>query len=136
MNYFVELTAEVCHEFNKKYCETLNDFSQQHWYDAPEWQKQSVMNGVVFYMNNPETTPEESHNDWCRNKVKDGWVYGEVKDADAKTHPCLVDYNELPVDQRTKDIIFSICVKNMLKYKDIFDNYEKVINEHFDESNI
>lgn len=44
-------------------------------------------------------------------KVNDGWVYGEVKDADKKTHPCIVPYNELPEFQKKKDHLFIAIVK-------------------------
>lgn len=30
------------------------------------------------------------------NKIADGWKYGEAKDPEAKTHPCLVPFDKLP----------------------------------------
>ena len=39
-------------------------------------------------------------------KSKDGWTYGTVKDAEAKTHPCLLPYSELPQEQKIKDQLF------------------------------
>jgi len=56
-------------------------------------------------------TPEEGHEGWLRIKEKEGWVYGPVKDTVAKTHPCMLPYNELPADQRFKDTLFSLAVK-------------------------
>jgi hypothetical protein len=50
---------------------------------------------------------------WCRSKVADGWVFGPVKDADAKTHPCLVPYDALPREQQRKDALF-VAVVNAL----------------------
>lgn len=32
-----------------------------------------------------------------------GWRYGPRKDNDAKTHPCLVPYAQLPPDEQDKD---------------------------------
>lgn len=55
-------------------------------------------------------TPEDLHQSWCDFKAADGWVYGEVKDAEAKTHPCLVPYEELPEEQRIKDDLFKAVV--------------------------
>jgi hypothetical protein len=37
-------------------------------------------------------------------------VHGEVKDAAAKTHPCLVDYADLPHEQKVKDDLFAAVV--------------------------
>lgn len=102
----VELIAEVCHEINRIYCESLGDMSQPTWHNAPEWQRQSAMNGVKFHMNNPDATPENSHENWMKEKIEDGWVYGPVKNPETKEHPCLKPYNELPQEQRTKDYLF------------------------------
>jgi hypothetical protein len=44
------------------------------------------------------------------DKVAAGWHYGEVKDAEAKTHPCMVAYEELPFEQRVKDHVFRAIV--------------------------
>ena len=43
--------------------------------------------------------------------VADGWVYGAEKNAELKTHPCLVPYGDLPVEQRVKDELFTAIVK-------------------------
>ncbi len=48
------------------------------------------------------------------DKIKDGWTHGEVKDADAKTHPCLVPFQQLPAHQQKKDKLFKAIV-NALK---------------------
>jgi hypothetical protein len=44
------------------------------------------------------------------DKIKDGWVYGETKDAEKKTHPCLVPFHELPEFQQKKDKLFCAIV--------------------------
>lgn len=105
----VEEIAELCHEVNRAYCLSIGDDSQPAWKDAPEWQKESAVNGVVFHMEN-ETTPEQSHENWMKEKAADGWIYGEVKDPEKKEHPCMVPYNELPAEQRTKDYLFKAIV--------------------------
>lgn len=45
--------AEICHEANKLYCEAIGDHSQVSWDKAPDWQRESVINGVIFKMGNP-----------------------------------------------------------------------------------
>lgn len=45
-----------------------------------------------------------------RQKAAEGWVYGPVKDVDAKKHPCMVPFAELPVLQQAKDFIFRAVV--------------------------
>ncbi len=111
---FVGIIAQACHEANREYCESIGDTSQPSWDDAPEWQKASAIDGVRHFADNPDATPEQMHEKWMQAKVADGWVYGEVKDVDAKTHPCLVPYSELPEAQKKKDEIFISTVRQML----------------------
>jgi len=109
----LENIAKVCHEANRAYCLSLGDDSQLSWEEAPDWQKQSAYNGVVFHYNNHNAGPEASHNSWYQEKELDGWLYGEVKDVENKKHPCMVPYDELPVEQKAKDYIFCAIVKSM-----------------------
>jgi hypothetical protein len=101
----IELAAQICHEANRAYCLTLGDDTQQPWANAPEWQRTSAVNGVLNAMK-PETKPSDSHESWLREKQATGWTYGPVKDETAKTHPCCVPYDELPAEQRVKDVLF------------------------------
>lgn len=103
--------AKVCHEVNRAYCRSIGDDSQLSWEDAPQWQKDSAINGVSFHMEN-ETTPEQSHENWMKEKLENGWKYGDVKDSEKKEHPCIVPYNQLPVEQRTKDYLFKAVVES------------------------
>ena len=107
----VKQIARQCHEANKQYCEMTGDMSQKHWHDAEQWQRESAIKGVEYFLSNPLTTPEGQHKAWSEDKIKDGWVYGEVKDAVAKTHPCLIPYAELPVEQRVKDLLFQNTIR-------------------------
>lgn len=106
--------ARVCHEANRGYCVALGDHSQPAWDDAPDWQKESAIVGVTFIQANPNASPSASHESWLAQKEADGWKFGVVKDPVAKTHPCFVPYDELPVDQRAKDCIFGAVARAML----------------------
>jgi ryanodine receptor 2 len=35
--------------------------------------------------------------------MDEGWTYGPERDGQAKTHPCLVPYDELPEDEKEYD---------------------------------
>jgi hypothetical protein len=111
------LIAQVCHEANRAHCISIGDDSQPAWEEAPEWQRQSAMAGVQAVIENPEETPAGLHAKWMAHKLADGWKLGEVKDAEAKTHPCLVAYEELPEAQRAKDDIFLKTVRDCLAPK-------------------
>lgn len=109
MSARIEACARAAHEANRAYCIAIGDTSQSSWDDAPEWQKDSVCKGVVGAL--AGNTPEQSHESWLAEKVRTGWVYGAVKDPDAKTHPCMVPYAELPPEQRAKDALYLTVVR-------------------------
>ena len=102
----VILIAEVAHETNRVYCQTIGDYSQPTWDAAPDWQRTSAVNGVQFHIDNPEAGCSASHESWLKEKEEAGWKYGEVKDPDKKEHPCFVPYEELPPEQKVKDALF------------------------------
>ncbi len=102
--------AKACHEVNAALCRAFGDDSQPAWADAPDWQQMSAINGVSLVMNNPDAPPSATHEVWAAQKTADGWVRGDVKDAEAKTHPCLVPFNELPAHQQAKDHVFAALV--------------------------
>jgi hypothetical protein len=105
--------AKVAHELNRAYCLSLGDDSQPTWEEAPEWQKTSAINGVIFHLGHPEATPENSHESWLKQKKEEGWSYGPTKDVEKKEHPCFVPYSELPVEQKAKDYIFRQTVHSL-----------------------
>jgi hypothetical protein len=100
--------ASICHETNRAYCVTQGDHSQVAWDDAPDWQRKSAEMGVSVARQG--AGPEQLHESWLAQKAADGWVYGPVKDADKKTHPCCVPYNQLPDAQKRKDALFRAIV--------------------------
>lgn len=101
--------ARVTHEANRALQVVLGDpVPSVPWDQAPEWQRQSALSGVLRAM--AGDSPEQLHEGWCQIKAADGWVYGPVKDPKAKTHPCLVPYGELPVGERRKDHLFHAVV--------------------------
>jgi hypothetical protein len=102
----VHFIAMACHRANKAWCESVGDYSQKDWRWAENWQRDSAIKGVEFRLNNPDAKEDSQHNAWMEDKVNDGWVYGEVKDAEKKTHPCIVPFSELPEFQQKKDKLF------------------------------
>lgn len=109
----VDLIARTAHEVNRAICEFHGDTSQRPWTEAEPWQRESALRGVGFAMENPGAPASAQHDAWMADKIADGWVHGAVKDADAKTHPCIVPYDDLPADQRIKDHAFRAVVHGM-----------------------
>lgn len=115
MNF--EEAARLAHEVNRAYCKAIGDDSQVSWEDAPQWQKQSAINGVMFHWRTPDATPEDSHEKWMEEKIKDGWVYGLYKDPSNKKHPCIIPYDQLPLEQRVKDYLFKAVCNSVFHQK-------------------
>jgi hypothetical protein len=107
----IEKIARVCHEANRGWCAANGDDSQVTWEDAPQWQRESAVDGVKFALAHPNAADSAQHDAWMGLKLSQGWRYGEVKDAVAKTHPCLVPFDELPASQRAKDRLLQAIVK-------------------------
>lgn len=106
-DFFMIMTvAEVCHEANRAFCKAHGDLSQPSWDDAPDWQKASAIAGVQFHWGNPAAGPEASHVNWMAQKEAEGWKYGPVKDPGMRQHPCMVPFDELPLEQQAKDHLF------------------------------
>lgn len=109
----VEQIAKACHEVNRAYCRMIGDSYQKPWEESPEWQRVSAIQGVAFKLNNPEVSPARMHEEWMKAKAQTGWVYGKVKDEILRTHPCMVPYDELPMEQKIKDYLFTCTVESL-----------------------
>lgn len=107
--------ARVAHEINKAYCESIGDNSQPSWDDAPDWQRSSAINGVLFHLEN-DAPPSASHESWLKQKEEEGWKYGPVKNPETKEHPCFVPYDQLPTEQKSKDYLFKQVVHSLMDY--------------------
>lgn len=101
-----EQIARVAHEVNRAYCQSLGDYSQPAWEDAPQWQRDSAMTGVKLHIENPEASASASHESWMAEKVAAGWVWGPEKNPELKQHHCIVPFDALPEAQQAKDYIF------------------------------
>jgi hypothetical protein len=107
----IEACARAAHEANRAYCIAIGDKSQASWEDTPEEVRQTTIDVVSPALSG--ATPEQLHELWCAAKYRDGWSHGPHKDSDLKTHPCLVSYNKLPIEQRRKDALYQSVVNAM-----------------------
>jgi len=121
----IEHIAQVCHAANRELQViqvTLGtpgytpDTLSRPWMLVEEWEKESALLGVKAALEG--ATPKELHSKWAANKIWEGWVYGEVKDSVAKTHPCLVEYDKLPQSELIKDYVFAGIVNAFKKASD------------------
>lgn len=112
MKAYLETIARVCHEANRVLQIAAGEEPSPHWDVAPIWQREAAAVGVERAL--AGDTPQELHETWCDTKRAAGWTYGPEKNANTKTHPCLVPYGDLPDEQRIKDHMFYAVVRAMV----------------------
>lgn len=50
-----------------------------------------------------EEMSKNVHEVWSETRIKQGWTYGEQRNDELKTHPCLVPYEDLPEEEKEYD---------------------------------
>lgn len=50
-----------------------------------------------------EMIAKNVHEVWARNRISEGWSYGEYRNDKLKQTPCLVPYEELPESEKDYD---------------------------------
>ena len=50
-----------------------------------------------------EEMAKNVHEVWAETRIKQGWTYGELRNDELKTHPCLVPYEDLPEEEKEYD---------------------------------
>ena len=50
-----------------------------------------------------EKLAENTHDVWAKQRIAQGWTYGEKRDDALKTTPCLVPYSELSESEKEYD---------------------------------
>ncbi len=50
-----------------------------------------------------EQMAKNVHDVWASGRIADGWQYGEKRDDEKKTHPCLLSYEQLPDSEKEYD---------------------------------
>lgn len=109
--FSVEDIARVCHEANRELQVLLGDPVSPPWDECDVTMQESVKHGVRVAQEG--NGPQELHRQWRMVREALGWVYGPEKDAEEKTHPNLVDWNDLPPLQRAKDQLFHAVVSGL-----------------------
>lgn len=108
------MIARSVHEANRSWCiRNRESFIPNHWDECSAEQQCSILNGVIFQLERVRepSDPSASHRNWMKFKLLAGWKYGEVKDEEKKTHPCLVSFEELPKESQFKDALFESLVR-------------------------
>lgn len=119
----IEGIARVVHEANRLLQVAQNDPRipvSSHWDSLSQETKNSAKNGVQGVLDG--NTPEQSHQNWMKFKKENGWTWGAVKDEVAKTHPNMLEYDQLLAVQKLKDDQFVNIVKLLAKNLGLYND--------------
>jgi hypothetical protein len=50
-----------------------------------------------------EKLAENNHDHWARQRINEGWRYGQTRNDERKEHPDLVPYDDLPESEKEYD---------------------------------
>ena len=50
-----------------------------------------------------EQMSKNVHEVWAETRIMQGWKYGEQRNDELKTHPCIVPYEDLPEEEKEYD---------------------------------
>jgi len=107
--------ARAVHEAERAYSLSIGE-TQPPWEELPSETKATVREGVRAVLNMEVCCPSECHARWAKRMIVDGWDYGPEKNPAEKTHPGIVPWRELPVEQAEKDVLFFRIVSQFDRY--------------------
>jgi hypothetical protein len=102
--------ARVVHEALAAYCHVIGE-SPATWAETPANSRQGTHSAIDAIIRGKITTRRELHDRWMGDMLRAGFKYGPRRDAEMKTHPCLLPFDDLPKDQQFKDALFLAIVK-------------------------
>ncbi len=82
------------------------------WQKLSHFHQNSNLFSILFWINrlddekianSIEELAELEHIRWNRFHYMYNWVYGEKKNNEARTHPCLIDFHDLSREEKDKD---------------------------------
>ena len=64
-----------------------------------------------------ELLSKNVHEVWAETRITQGWKYGEQRNDEFKTHPCLVPYEELPEEEKEYEEIQYVSMEDFESVK-------------------
>lgn len=111
-DYDIPTIAGVAYEAMRAYRAALNPRDTRvEWYRASDGVREQYCAAVALYIKEPGRDPSYQHEMWMQNKLEDGWEWGPEESEHFKQHPCLRPYEDLPVAEKRKDVLFQAIVR-------------------------
>jgi len=117
--------AKVAHATQYAYDYVLGKVGMTMWGDLTIERRRSLIAGVEYVMNVPNTTPKGQHDAWCKHKTDNGWLLGKDVNEVLKTHNLLIPFDKLPRAKQVKYALFIGTVVALLPMQDEIGNMLK-----------
>lgn len=97
----LEIAAKTAHSVLQCVNRKFNCKELPAWEQTLTWYRASMVKHIeyIIYHN---YKPSRIHDKWIKRKIGFGLKYGKELDWNKKTHPLLVPFTELPVEERMK----------------------------------
>lgn len=105
--------ARVAHEAVRAFAAANGEFKSS-WEHLDLASQDRIIRGVEALAESPFRTPAENHANWLDDMDEAGWTWGEKHDAELKTHPAFMQFDDLPETFRRRNEIFLAVVKSLL----------------------
>ncbi len=106
----IEEAAMVINETLRGWRMAIGDEVIDTWADAAQAQRDIHIASIDWYMESPQSTAKAFHDQWRAWMYDNGWTWGEARDVEAKKHPLIVPWDDLPPLQQIKT---RLCVAVM-----------------------
>jgi hypothetical protein len=106
--------AVIVYEATRIFGDAFGDIARPRVEEASEWRLKGVKFGVERFVKNPDITLEEIHSTWVWGMVLAGWEWGRELDVNEMTHPDLVGYNRLSIQQKVRYRLLEVITKTLL----------------------
>jgi len=112
----IDSVSRVVHNVLEAYSQAATPLNTppHSWEESTEEYRESVRRATTLMAENLATTPKGMHDVWLLEKLKHGWVYGDVEDTEAKRHPLCLPYDELGSDHRIRGELFYAVVSELI----------------------
>ena len=110
----IDEIARVCHEALNAIDEADSKNITVSWPNLSYNEKETVLEGVEYYLLHPLATPEMVHNNWVAEQAAAGWKFsaGTINELE-KTHPQMVPFTKLHGRQKAQATVFRSIVLSL-----------------------
>jgi hypothetical protein len=104
--------ARIIYSAIKAYSESIGEYCRYpHWDNIPNVIYNNYIASVEWLKLNQFSDASDLHERYCGILKNQGWEYGVEMDLKRKTHPKIMEFHTLPIEQQAKTHLF----------KEIFD---------------